>query len=61
MSNWSSFEKDKKYIDKWREYLTENEEEIELDEGVWDKIKTAGKAATAAWKGHDLSKQFASG
>jgi hypothetical protein len=62
MSNWSSFEKDKKYVDKWREYLTENEdEEVELDEGLWDRVKTAGKAASAAWKGHDLSKQFASG
>ena len=60
MSNWSSFEEDKKYADAWREFLSENEdEEIELDEGLWDKIKTAGKAASAAWKGHDVSKQFA--
>ncbi len=34
MSDWSSFEDDKKYIDAWRTYLTESEEEeIELDEG----------------------------
>jgi hypothetical protein len=62
MSNWSSFEEDKKYADAWREFLTENEdEEVELDEGLWDKIKTAGKAAKAAWKGHDVSKQFSRG
>jgi len=62
MSNWSSFEKDKIYADAWREYINENEDgEIEIDEGLWDKIKTAGKAASAAWKGHDISKQFAKG
>ena len=62
MSDWSSFEKDKKYIDAWRAFLTENEdEELELDEGLWDRIKTAGKAAKAAWGGHKVADQFAKG
>ena len=62
MSNWSSFEEDKKYADAWREYISENEDgEIEIDEGLWDKIKTAGKAGMAAWKGHDVGTQFKKG
>jgi len=66
MSNWSSFEKDKKYADKWRDFLIENEEEeIELDEGVWDRIKTAGAAGVAsakdAWHGHGVQQQFKKG
>lgn len=62
MSNWSSFEKDKKYADKWRDFLIENEEEeIELDEGVWDRIKTAGAAAKDAWHGHGVQQQFKKG
>ena len=62
MSNWSSFEKDKKYADKWRDFLIENEEEeIELDEGVWDRIKTVGAAAKDAWHGHGVQQQFKKG
>mgnify|MGYP003654567509 CR=1 FL=1 len=58
MSNWSSFEDDKKYIDAWRNYLTESEEEIELDEGFWDRLKTTAagakeKLGTARAKWHD--------
>jgi hypothetical protein len=65
MSNsWSSFEDDKKYIDAWREYLTEDEKEETsgvLEEGFLDRVKTAGAAAKAAWGGHKLTKQYASG
>ena len=65
MSNsWSSFEDDKKYIDAWREYLEEdNKEETPgvLEEGFLDRVKTAGSAAKAAWDGHKLTKQYASG
>ena len=62
MSDWSSFEKDKEFADAWRAFLTENEdEELELDEGLWDRIKTAGKAAKSAWGGHKVADQFAGG
>ena len=66
MSNsWSSFEDDKKYIDAWREYLAEENEKEEtpgvLEEGFLDRVKTAGSAAKAAWDGHKLTKQYASG
>ena len=45
MSSWSSFEDDKKYADAWRDYLNESEEEIELDEGLWDRIKATAAGA----------------
>ena len=62
MSNWSSFEKDKEYTDAWREYISENEDgEIEIDEGLWDQLKTAGKAGMAAFRGHDIGTQFKKG
>ena len=43
MSDWSSFEDEKKYVDAWRNYLNESEEE--LDEGLWDRIKTTAAGA----------------
>ena len=43
MSDWSSFEDEKKYIDAWRLYLNESEEE--LDEGLWDRIKATAAGA----------------
>lgn len=45
MSDWSSFEDDKKYADAWRNYLNESEEEIDLDEGLWDRLKTTAAGA----------------
>ena len=43
MSDWSSFEDEKKYVDAWRLYLNESEEK--LDEGLWDRIKTTAAGA----------------
>lgn len=62
MSNWSSFENDKEFTDAWRQFLAENEdEEIEIDEGLWDRIKTAAKAGKDAFVGHGLQQQFKKG
>ena len=40
MSDWSSFKNNKELSDKWKEFLSESEEEI--DEGIGDLASNVG-------------------